>query len=48
MKMKYVSLEAVLDILNECEDIKGFAYTSFHDALMKLPVIEEKDGDEDE
>lgn len=26
-----------IDALNECEDIKGYAYTSLHDALMEIP-----------
>ena len=26
-----------IDALNECEDIKGYAYTSMHDALMEIP-----------
>lgn len=46
--MKYISLDAVIDALNECTDIKGFAYTSLHDAILELPAIEVKDGDEDE
>ena len=44
--MKYVQLDDVIELLNECEDIKGFAYVSFHDGLMELPAIEVKEDDE--
>ena len=46
--MIVVSRDDVIKALNECIDIKGYAYVSFHDAIMELPFIEIKDGDEDE
>lgn len=46
--MKYVRLDSVINALNECIDIRGYAYTSLHDAIMELPTITVKDGDEDE
>lgn len=45
---EYISRDAVIEALNDCVDIKGFAYTSLHDAIMKLPTITVKDGDKDE
>ena len=32
-----IKREDAIDALNECEDIKGYAYTSMHDALMEIP-----------
>lgn len=46
--MEYVSKESVIEALNECVDIKGFAYTSLHDAIMEMPTITIKDGDDNE
>lgn len=32
-----IKRQDAIDALNECEDIKGYAYTSMHDALMEIP-----------
>ena len=29
--------EDAIEALNECEDIKGFAYTQMHEAIMNIP-----------
>lgn len=29
-----------IDALNECEDIKGYAYTQMHDAIMEIPSVD--------
>ena len=34
-----------INALNECIDIKGFAYTSMHDAIMELPEAREDEND---
>ena len=33
----------VIEALNDCEDIKGYAYTSMHDAIMEIPSASEKE-----
>ena len=35
----------VIEALNECEDIKGFAYTAMHDAIMEIPPVTESEED---
>ena len=30
--------EAVIDALNDCIDIKGYAYKELHDAIMEIPT----------
>lgn len=32
-----IKRENVIKALNECEDIKGYAYKSLHDAIMEIP-----------
>ena len=32
-----IKREDAINALNECEDIKGYAYTQMHDALMEIP-----------
>lgn len=32
-----IKREDVIEALNECEDIRGYAYKSFHDAIMEIP-----------
>lgn len=32
-----IKREDAINALNECEGIKGYAYTQMHDALMKIP-----------
>lgn len=39
-----IKREDVIEALNECEDIKGFAYTSLHDAIMDIPSASEKEN----
>lgn len=35
----------VIEALNECEDIKGYAYKSMHDAIMEIPSASESEED---
>lgn len=45
--MELVSRDDTIEALNECDDIKGYAYKSMHDKLMGVPtraVIRECDG----
>ena len=35
-----IKRQDAIDALNECTDIKGYAYTSLHDALMEIPGAE--------
>lgn len=43
MKDDLIKREDVIEALNECEDIKGFAYRSLHDAIMEIPSASEDD-----
>lgn len=36
-----IKREDVIEALNECIDIKGYAYVSLHDAIMEIPAVEE-------
>lgn len=36
-----IKREDAIKALNECEDIKGYAYTSMHDAIMEIPTAGE-------
>lgn len=38
-----IKREDVLQALDECIDIKGFAYVSLHDAIMEIPKAESED-----
>lgn len=38
--MVMIKRQDAIDALNECEEIKGHAYTSMHDALMEIPSID--------
>ncbi len=40
-----IKRQDVIEALNECEDIKGFAYKSLHDAIMEIPTASEEEGD---
>lgn len=33
-----IKREDAIEALNNCEDIKGFAYKSLHDAIMEIPT----------
>ena len=35
-----IKREDAIEALNKCDDIKGFAYTSLHDAIMEIPAVE--------
>lgn len=41
MKDDLIKREDAINALNECVDIKGFAYTSMHDAIMEIPTAGE-------
>ncbi len=34
-----IKREDALKALNDCIDIKGYAYASMHDALMEIPAV---------
>lgn len=38
-----IKRSAVIDALNECIDIKGFAYKSLHDKVMEIPKENENE-----
>lgn len=38
-----IKREDVIEALNNCEDVKGFAYSSLHDAIMEIPSVSEKE-----
>ena len=38
-----IKRQDAIDALNECTDIKGYAYTSLHDALMEIPGAEQEE-----
>jgi hypothetical protein len=40
MKDDLIKREDAINALNECVDIKGYAYTSLHDAIMEIPSVE--------
>ena len=35
-----IKREDVIQALNDCVDIKGYAYSSLHDAIMEIPKAE--------
>ena len=35
-----IKRQDAIDALNECEDIKGYAYTQMHDAIMEIPSVD--------
>ena len=37
-----IKREDAINALNECIDIKGYAYTSLHDAIMDIPAVNEE------
>ena len=43
MKEDLIRREDAIEALNECTDIKGFAYTSLHDAIMEIPTASESE-----
>ena len=46
-----IKREDAINALNECEDIKGYAYTQMHEALMEIQSFKTKEVkyfDEDE
>lgn len=43
MKEDLIKREDAIEALNECTDIKGFAYTSLHDAIMEIPAVSESE-----
>ena len=36
-----IKREDAIEALNQCEDIKGFAYRQMHDAIMDIPSASE-------
>ena len=36
----FIKREDVIQALNDCIDIKGYAYSSLHDAIMEIPSVE--------
>ena len=40
MKDDLIKREDVINALNECVDVRGYAYTSLHDAIMEIPSVE--------
>lgn len=38
-----IKRDDVIEALNECIDIKGFAYASLHDAIMEIPAVKESE-----
>ena len=44
MKDDLIKREDAINALNECIDIKGYAYTSIHDAIMEIPTVETTEG----
>ena len=43
MKTDVIRREDVIEALNECEDIRGYAYRELHDAIMNIPSVTEED-----
>ena len=41
MKDDLIKREDAINALNECVDIRGYAYTSLHDAIMNIPSASE-------
>ena len=37
--------EDAIDALNQCDDIRGYAYRQMHDALMEIPSVKPSDVD---
>lgn len=38
-----IKREDAIQALNECEDIKGYAYRALHDAIMEIPSASENE-----
>ena len=36
----FIKREDVIQALNDCIDIKGYAYSSLHNAIMEIPSVE--------
>ena len=43
MDSDLIKREDAIKALNECEDIRGYAYKRMHDALMEIPAERVKD-----
>lgn len=40
-----IKREDAINALNECNDIRGYAYRQMHDALMEIPSVKPSDAD---